>query len=224
MIVGPICQSFRFFSACARGFCKASRNSARDMSSLVESAKPKIWFVGTWRRCGVIIGHRFGLRHAGIIDDDHFVARIGRARGQPAAAHQQLPAMNKSLFTFNSTWTHARPISSSRPPHHVSRFTFHASRFLPTLHSQPIICQLHAGRKLRLRRVVVIVVCQVRKVSPAAPMRRAAVNASSRHMCVGCGLGRSASSTATSTPRTWSRASAGTSLQSLMYASRFWPC
>ena len=57
------------------------------MSSLVERAKPKIWFVGTRAPSGVIIGHRFGLRHAGIIDDDDFIARIGRARGQPEAAH-----------------------------------------------------------------------------------------------------------------------------------------
>jgi len=40
-------SSLRRGSCSASGFCKASRNSARDMSSLVESGKPYIWLAGT---------------------------------------------------------------------------------------------------------------------------------------------------------------------------------
>ena len=49
-----------------------------------------------------------------------------------------------------------------------------------------------------------------------ARIRRAAVRASSRLICVGCGALRNASSTQTFTPRTFSTTSIGTSLQSLM--------
>jgi hypothetical protein len=37
---------------------------------------------------GVVIRHVLGSRHAGVIDNDHFVARIGRAQAGSAAAGQ----------------------------------------------------------------------------------------------------------------------------------------
>ena len=87
-MIGPICQSFCFFSVSARGFCKA-----------LAKLRPRHVLVGGERKAedlvrrhmapfGVVIRHALGLRHAGVIDNDHFVARIGRAQAGPAAAGQ----------------------------------------------------------------------------------------------------------------------------------------